>query len=255
MYYIISNNSELYHHGIKGQKWGVRRFQNPDGTYTNAGKERRNNDERRPLTDTQKRTLKKVAAGVGIGAVAVGGLVLAAKRPDLVVKAGGALGKIGAQTVKSTSEALKRSGKAAVDAAITSAGAIAITKLGKALENSSSDEDTKKVVRDATNAASNSFSYNNRSGNQTRKGGPVSREDGAKISAVVGPPKQKDIDRSGPEYQALFKDSNGNTRSADDRAMIKSMASAGYGIDQIQKYLDSFAHSVDVGREYLATIL
>lgn len=34
--------NELAHHGIKGQKWGVRRFQNPDGTYTNLGKERRN---------------------------------------------------------------------------------------------------------------------------------------------------------------------------------------------------------------------
>jgi len=33
--------NELQHHGILGQKWGVRRFQNPDGTYTNAGKERR----------------------------------------------------------------------------------------------------------------------------------------------------------------------------------------------------------------------
>lgn len=32
---------ELYHHGIKGQKWGVRRYQNEDGTYTKAGKERR----------------------------------------------------------------------------------------------------------------------------------------------------------------------------------------------------------------------
>lgn len=28
----------LEHHGIKGQKWGVRRFQNLDGTLTNAGK-------------------------------------------------------------------------------------------------------------------------------------------------------------------------------------------------------------------------
>ena len=35
-----TNYDELYHHGIKGQKWGVRRFQNPDGTRTPAGKER-----------------------------------------------------------------------------------------------------------------------------------------------------------------------------------------------------------------------
>lgn len=30
----------LSHHGILGQKWGVRRFQNPDGSLTNAGKVR-----------------------------------------------------------------------------------------------------------------------------------------------------------------------------------------------------------------------
>lgn len=31
---------ELYHHGIKGQKWGVRRYQNEDGSLTTAGKKR-----------------------------------------------------------------------------------------------------------------------------------------------------------------------------------------------------------------------
>lgn len=31
---------ELYHHGIKGQKWGLRRFQNKDGTRTALGKKR-----------------------------------------------------------------------------------------------------------------------------------------------------------------------------------------------------------------------
>lgn len=34
------NQYELCHYGIKGQKWGVRRFQNKDGTLTNAGKRR-----------------------------------------------------------------------------------------------------------------------------------------------------------------------------------------------------------------------
>lgn len=35
---------EIYHHGIKGQKWGVRRFQNEDGSLTPAGKRRYKED-------------------------------------------------------------------------------------------------------------------------------------------------------------------------------------------------------------------
>lgn len=38
--YISDKDDHLEHHGIKGQKWGVRRFQNEDGTRTNKGKER-----------------------------------------------------------------------------------------------------------------------------------------------------------------------------------------------------------------------
>ena len=52
-YIHISNNDGTYslvhadnegaylaHHGVKGQRWGVRRFQNPDGSLTEKGKRR-----------------------------------------------------------------------------------------------------------------------------------------------------------------------------------------------------------------------
>lgn len=39
------NEYELYHWGIKGMKWGVRRYQNPDGSLTEAGKRRQRRQE------------------------------------------------------------------------------------------------------------------------------------------------------------------------------------------------------------------
>lgn len=42
----MEHTNELYHWGVKGMKWGVRRYQNKDGTLTEAGQKRYERDQR-----------------------------------------------------------------------------------------------------------------------------------------------------------------------------------------------------------------
>ena len=51
MYY----ESTLTHHGVKGQKWGVRRFQNKDGSLTSAGKKRAEEYREKELSRLDKK--------------------------------------------------------------------------------------------------------------------------------------------------------------------------------------------------------
>lgn len=44
----------IEHHGIKGQKWGIRRFQNPDGSLTEEGMRRYNNYKESAIARAQK---------------------------------------------------------------------------------------------------------------------------------------------------------------------------------------------------------
>ena len=55
---------ELYHHGVKGQRWGFRRYQNKDGSLTPAGRRRINKLKEEYAKLTGKRLVKQPTKAV-----------------------------------------------------------------------------------------------------------------------------------------------------------------------------------------------
>lgn len=69
---------ELYHHGVKGMRWGVRRYQNKDGSLTPAGKKRASDPDR---AARNKEIAKKVAIGAAATLTVAAAAALYAKNP------------------------------------------------------------------------------------------------------------------------------------------------------------------------------
>ena len=300
-YYYISSN-ELYHHGIKGQKWGVRRYQNADGSLTSAGRKRYGDGEvipeghgaKKGLSDSTKKKLK-TAATIGVAlAVTAGVSVYVAKHPELakkasqyisdhkgeivstITKAGTTVGKTAAKGAKAvsqylvdhkdtiigaatkTGEALLKYGKkagtvlgkslekaadAATGAAAATLGTFAAMKIAEKYAEQETDSEKVKLakqvaINSATAAIDAATHYKsgitNTNNNKSSTGGQVGKE----ITDAIGAPSNKGIDRQSKEYQNLFKNPDGSQRDADTRSIIKSMASAGYDLDQINQYLE-----------------
>ena len=52
------DNNELTHWGVRGMRWGVRRYQNPDGSLTAAGKKRASDREEKAKTKAEAKAAK-----------------------------------------------------------------------------------------------------------------------------------------------------------------------------------------------------
>lgn len=70
--------SDLRHHGIKGMKWGVRRYQNKDGSLTPAGKKRYDESDEEREEREKKEKSKKTKAKVATAAITTAAVVTTA---------------------------------------------------------------------------------------------------------------------------------------------------------------------------------
>ena len=105
----------LAHAGIKGMKWGVRRYQNKDGSLTPEGKKRygnasdSSNNDKPNNSDRNKKIAKRVAVSAIMTATVATAAVLYAKNPKAV---NSFIAKAGRTTV----DGLKKGGGKAVEA-------------------------------------------------------------------------------------------------------------------------------------------
>lgn len=152
------HTDELYHHGIKGQKWGVRRFQKEDGSLTAKGKQRYSDedreaekaarkqarDERRESAKTGAKTATKVGLAIGIPTLIGAGALIANRWQEDT--GGGSLIEFGEKFDKTGfgAAAATRAGIVAASTALAAIGTTIVVKKAKAAKAAEQEKTDKR---------------------------------------------------------------------------------------------------------------
>lgn len=109
--YRVKYSNELYHYGVKGQKWGIRRYQNPNGTLTEEGKIRygvdpktgKLSDEGKKLLrqdiDDQRKRKVNILGSLGIGASIASAVVVGAGLAEGIISTNMAIGTLSSAAI------------------------------------------------------------------------------------------------------------------------------------------------------------
>ena len=269
----------LMHHGVKGMKWGVRRTPAQLGRHTAGSKIKTKLND--PDFQRKAAKAAKIALVVGAAyathkiannpeaikmgkdaitkVIAKSGTMKASTISSITnsaefkaIKAVGKFAKTdGLNAVKTaagaTGKALKKIGSEDTRNTVTGIGAMAGTasllrgQIKDLKENKPDGDKFDRAVKRTQQISEIGESVNalargpkGQSSSKSSGGGDV--QIGKHVTDRIGAPSNKGIDKQSKEYQDLFKD-----RSQGERSAIKSLAKAGYDIDQIKKYLNHSA--------------
>lgn len=243
MYFAVDDNAnQLEHHGIKGQRWGVRRFQREDGTRTAAGKKR---EQANSSEDTQNSgsgfhidKKKAVIAGAAIA----GALLIAnpttrnalVKYGSTAVKnlpkaVGSTAGRLAAKTVNKIEKGAEKAEDAMLNAALAAVGTVAIAKISAKLEPppdaTQGEKDKSKILTDIASAGVRSVT----NGGNSKGNGNNNNNSNSNVK----------VDKSSKEYQNLFN----QNMSSQDREKIKKAANNGASMEELQKMSRELGHT------------